>query len=163
MHDSKICFKCNVEKPLSDFYKHKQMADGHLNKCKECNKQDVRVNRDKNIDYYLEYDKARASNPNRVEARLKYSQTEEGRLVARKAKSKWAASNVIKRAASQMVNNAIRDGKLVKLNKCECCGQLDVKTHGHHDDYAYPLIVRWLCSKCHTKWHKENGSGLNGE
>ena len=45
----KKCFKCNIEKPLNDFYKHPQMADGHLNKCKDCNKKDTSENYIKNV------------------------------------------------------------------------------------------------------------------
>jgi len=44
MEQVKKCFKCNISKSLSDFYKHKKMADGYLNKCKECNKKDVKNN-----------------------------------------------------------------------------------------------------------------------
>lgn len=40
--NTKICFKCNLEKPITEFYVHKRMSDGHLGKCIECVKRDVK-------------------------------------------------------------------------------------------------------------------------
>ena len=37
----KTCFKCHLTLPLSEFYHHPRMKDGHLGKCKECTKKDV--------------------------------------------------------------------------------------------------------------------------
>lgn len=54
--NTKKCFKCNNVKELSHFYKHPQMSDGHVNKCKECNKSDVRNNYSNNKEYYKSYD-----------------------------------------------------------------------------------------------------------
>lgn len=38
---NKICFKCDTLKSIDEFYSHKKMKDGHLNKCKECTRKDV--------------------------------------------------------------------------------------------------------------------------
>lgn len=56
---SKTCFKCNKEKPLEDFYKHPDTADGRLGKCKECTKRDVASNRLKRSEQYAEYERKR--------------------------------------------------------------------------------------------------------
>ena len=162
MCDSKKCFKCGVHKPLSEFYKHKMMADGYLNKCKDCAKTDVRRNRDEKLDYYREYDRQRANNPERVKARLDYAQSEEGKISQTEAKKRWIENNLIKRAAQTMIKNYLRSRPHLVKENCESCGTKSERIHKHHDDYSKPLEVRFLCPKCHSKWHKENGSGING-
>lgn len=55
----KECFKCNKKLNIENFYKHSQMPDGHVNKCKECNKKDIRENYKKNIEKKQEHDQYR--------------------------------------------------------------------------------------------------------
>lgn len=42
--ETKVCFKCQQEKALTDFYTHKGMSDGRLGKCKACTKADSQKN-----------------------------------------------------------------------------------------------------------------------
>jgi DNA-binding PadR family transcriptional regulator len=149
----KKCMKCGETKGREEFYRHAKMADGLLSKCKTCTKRDVRENRARKIEYYREFDRARANLPHRVEARAAYAQTPEGKEALRRGSAAWRKRNPIKKAASTAVNNAVRDGRLTR-QPCEICGK--DKAHAHHDDYSKPLDVRWLCTKHHAEWHKHN-------
>lgn len=151
----KVCFKCQVEKALTEFYVHPQMGDGRLNKCKECARKDVRANYEANVDYYREYERSRSMLPNRVQARKRYQSTPPGKAAVRRAHDKFVANNPEKRAAHVAVGNAVRDGRLRK-QPCEVCGEK--KAQAHHDDYSKPLAVRWLCVPHHNEQHKNEAA-----
>ena len=51
--------------------------------------------------------------------------------------------------ARQLLKNAILAGKIRRVAVCEHCLQQTV-TQAHHEDYARPFYVHWLCSKCHS-------------
>src|SRR3990167_5054285 len=107
--NAKTCFKCGEVKSLASFYKHPMMADGHLGKCKECTKRDVRKNREEKLDYYQEYDRERAMLPHIVSARAAYAASPEGKVAGSRAKKSWCDRNTIKRAAHILTGNAVRD------------------------------------------------------
>ncbi len=146
---SKACFKCAIVKPLDEFYKHPQMGDGHLGKCKECARNDVREHRAANIEKVRAYDNTRASLPHRVAARNDYQRTEAGKEAHRKALKTSRQRFPHKYAARCALGNAVRDGKVVPL-PCWVCGE---KAQGHHPDYNSPLDVVWLCRSHHKQAH----------
>lgn len=130
----KTCKKCGEVKGIGEFY-------ANASKCKPCYRADVKKNRDNNKDYYREYDRRRGNR-----------QTPEYiREYREKFPNKYKAHN--------LVNNSIRDGKL-HAEPCEICGT-SKSVHAHHDDYAKPLNVRWLCAAHHKEWHVENGEAKN--
>lgn len=154
MSDMKECRSCGELKELSEYYKHPQMADGHLNFCKPCKRKDALDVRNRNLEYYRQYDKSRMYDPARVAAREVYAKSEAGILSATAAKKRFSERNPIARKCTAAVGRAVRDGRLVR-QPCEVCGATE-KVQAHHDDYSKPLDVRWLCPKHHAEWHKHN-------
>jgi hypothetical protein len=97
----KKCFKCCRILPINNFYKHKKMLDGHLNKCIECTKNDVRnresflktnpiwieqeKKRHRDKYYRLEYkNRFKPSAENKKEAIRRYNQKFPEKALARK-------------------------------------------------------------------------------
>jgi hypothetical protein len=140
----KTCTRCGKEKTESEFQVRRLSNDGLTASCKSC---------------LSAYDKTRAMLPHRVAMRKRYAKTENYKIAISKSSKKYRANNPNKYVATNMVNNAIRDKKLFK-QPCEVCGKTK-KIHGHHDDYAKPLNVRWLCDEHHKQWHSKNGEALN--
>lgn len=57
--------------------------------------------------------------------------------------------------ARQILNEALKKGKIIKPKKCLYCEETYI--HGHHPDYTKPLEVIWLCPFHHKKEHKKVG------
>lgn len=158
---TKVCFKCGAEKPLTDYYKHPKMADGHVNKCKECNKRDVKEHRERNLEKVQEYDRNRPNREERVKRACE-------RVKARKEidphykekvhswPKKWKVINPTKRKAQVAACNAVRDGRLERKTSCEHCGVVGKPLQKHHWSYLeeHWLDVVWLCTKCHGAEHR---------
>lgn len=128
----KTCFKCRKPKPLSYFYVHSGMRDGHLNKCKECQKADMKALDKVQIRIRdAKRNQRRKAKHNQYNAKYRQEHPEQGR-------------------AHATVCRALLKGTLVK-QPCEVCG--DPNVEAHHEDYTKPLEVRWLCFKHHRYQH----------
>lgn len=155
----KKCFKCGEHKNIGEFYRHKEMADGHLNKCKSCTKNDVYKHREENLEKIMEYDRNRPNARERVVenservSRLKAENNEHYLKTVVEPKRKWSKENRNKKNAHLKVKRSFTM-KGNKPSQCQICGREDDRLEGHHYDYDKPLDVTWLCKRCHSVAHK---------
>lgn len=103
---------------------------GYCNKCKRDNASRNRI-------------EAKKTNPNfaeeeRISKRERYRNNEFHRLQV---------------MCRLWVRRSIKAGHM-KKQVCEVCGE--IKVDAHHDDYAKPLDVRWLCRSHHREHHERN-------
>lgn len=78
--------------------------------------------------------------PEHIEARRKYHDD-----------SPESVKNKMKIQVRALTRSYIKVGRL-KKQPCEICGT-DKAIEAHHDDYAQPMNIRWLCKKHHEEHH----------
>lgn len=74
----KICNKCNVQKPKTEFHKHKRYKDGYRTTCKECRKLEGKLYREKNRDRLLKEKKEWYKKSKKKAAERTLTQLKEG-------------------------------------------------------------------------------------
>lgn len=146
---TKICFKCGEEKPLGEFYRHSKMADGYLNKCKDCTKRDASER------LHIMYNDKDWVERERERGREKYKRLGY-RDVSRLNKAKQSISDPKYRAKRRKhehkrklllpFSNAKRDLKLRGIDLGE--------KQAHHWNYNLPKSIIPLTKEAHYLIHR---------
>lgn len=139
----KRCPGCEQTLAASEFPANRGNRDGLHAYCLSCNRAKQAAERARRGEDYREM-------------RRRYRATPEGRA----AYLKYRKEHPTKWAAHKAAQAAIKDGRLVRPDRCEQCGETGM-IDSHHDDYAQPLEVRWLCRWCHQAWHRQHGEAAN--
>jgi hypothetical protein len=63
-----------------------------------------------------------------------------------------ATFEVRKQYARIVMAKAIAKGTLIRPSQCSQCGS-EQRIDGHHPNYSQPLLVEWLCRRCHRQKH----------
>lgn len=141
MRQCKICGSMDDE---VEFYSSINMY------CKEHWKEKVRENRKANPDHYKEFDRNRASQPERVALRKAYQKTIAFKESHLAANEKYRKNHPQKKYAQGVLARAVSSGKVERL-PCFVCGELC--SEGHHPNYDAPVDVIWLCDTHHKEVH----------
>lgn len=142
------CKICQSEKPSTEFYYIPKSQNKSV--CKKCFCDRATNYRKGNLEKIQAYDRARGRTEERLAKNREHSKLV--RSESRKYGINWMERNPEKRASHIILGNAIRDGRITR-QACEVCGE--IKSEAHHDDYAKPLEVRWLCRKHHAELHRK--------
>ena len=177
---SKSCICCRERKPTAEFYEHPMMADGRLNKCRDCCKlhaaANYRAKREahnqrygfpqsatkqckdcgqvKPLDEF--YYKATGKYQRRAECTTCFAIRHAADAPkTQEARIRWRRNNPGKTQAQATLRRAVRSCRIAKPSTCSRCGREASRIEGHHNDYTKPLKVEWLCTKCHGAEHRK--------
>jgi len=170
--DELRCSSCGRILPSAEFHKNSRYARGRSYQCKECKKKwsqsesgkkSKRRSRVKIYERYTSNEAGRSKLKKWAEDhRRRLGQTKRRKLpdsavkaARKKVRSRSYQRNKEKENARTYLGKAIRAKIILRPSRCGKCFK-ECKPQGHHDDYAEPYDVEWLCVECHTKKH--NGS-----
>lgn len=156
----KKCFKCKNEKEISEFYKHPQMPDGTVNKCKECNKLDNKNSNGNQERKCTECNKIFFTRIHEIKRRGGGGKTcsrecyykRLRKIIKKEEESKnWKGDSVGKSALHDWVIK-----HLGKPRKCEHCQSTESKLYDWANvSQTYKRDLKdWirLCRACHAKY-----------
>lgn len=179
----KKCTMCLIEKDECNFYKKRNGLESYCKKCRNEKRKKLHnsnpekykaykreISKKRRLEKPEEYKKWRKEyqEKNREKIRLQvhenYLKNKEHVLSRTKKwrqehkeefKEMWIKSiekDPMKRKARRYLNHAIEYGKIIKPLECSLCKE-NKKLQAHHEDYARPLEVIWMCSSCHAYIH----------
>jgi hypothetical protein len=162
----KTCSECGKSLPLNKFYRRgKGCRRADCAKCSLLKTQRYRGTSKGRVSARAASKRWTNKNLEKVKVMQRsYKQSPKGKLVLLESQRKFRRSakgkeaireyvqrNKIKVRAHRAVADAIRSGRL-KRGKCIVKG-CRRPAQGHHEDYAKPLDVVWLCDKHHKEYH----------
>jgi len=161
--DTKRCTKCGEVLPLDRFNRNKNHPGGLQCWCKVCQRAGVKAWRQANRERALAANrKWRAENPDKHRAACRRWNREHPDYrrqyqldhpdMVREWRRRYEKRYPEKLKARHALRRAVKSGRL-KRGPCAVCGTR-VDVHAHHDDYAAPLAVVWLCRQHHHELHR---------
>jgi hypothetical protein len=179
---AKQCTRCDQVFDLSNFYplNNKNPKGSKTDPiCKDCRKLVNKENYAKHKHKYIIPRKAQslerkeylrdyyAKNTEKVRQRCTEYNNKNRERVSQWTKQ-WRIDNAVEWEAIKELNRAIRHKKVFRPETCECCdlhlpqGEYrKARIEAHHQDYAKPLLVLWLCRSCHRRYHEKDAVAVN--
>jgi len=150
----KTCSRCHEQKPRADFYRDKRASDGLNSHCKSCHVVATQAYKAADPQRRKAQDDAwRAAHVQRVRA-ARDTYDERNPDYRRAVIRDWRTRHPDRARAHNILNRAVRSGRLQPASECATCGISGVTIEGHHPDYSKALEVEWLCRRCHAKMGK---------
>lgn len=148
-NNKKMCRDCNEYLDVSNFKTYKKNNKIYYqSKCIYCRKKYNRLDKTKDS-----IKKAKEKKKDKYQKQKEeYNKSKRGRELNSKRSRKYRENNPLKSKARSLVRTALRNGSLIRPDKCSECNK-ECIPEAHHYDYSKPLEVEWLCKQCHENTH----------